>query len=63
MLGGSSSVNSMIHNRGSPKDFDNWANILNDESFSYMNVLKYFRKMENFVGERFGPEGDGNYAE
>lgn len=63
MLGGSSSVNSMIHNRGSPKDFDNWANILNDDSFSYMNVLKYFRKMETFVGERFGPEGDGNFTE
>lgn len=59
MLGGSASHNSMIHSRGSPKDFDNWANILNDESFNYSNVLKYFKRMETFVGHKFGSEGDG----
>lgn len=63
MLGGTGSHNTMLHNRGSPKDFDNWANILNDDSFSYANVLKYFKKMENFVGEKFGPAGDGNFTE
>lgn len=64
MLGGTGSHNTMLHNRGSPKDFDNWATILNDESFSYANVLKYFKKMENFVGEKFGPEvGDSNFTE
>lgn len=60
MLGGSASHNSMIHSRGSPKDFDNWANILNDDSFNYTNVLKYFKKMETFVGFKFGNE-DGDH--
>lgn len=59
MLGGSASHNDMIHSRGNPKDYDNWATLLNDDSFSYANVLKYFRKMETFVGQKFGPEGDG----
>lgn len=60
MLGGSGSHNDLVHSRGSPKDYDNWANILNDESFNYANVLKYFKKMETFVGQKFGSDGDGN---
>lgn len=59
MLGGSGSHNDVIHSRGSPKDYDNWATILNDDSFSYDNVLKYFKKMETFVGQKFGTDGDG----
>lgn len=60
MLGGSGSHNDMIHSRGSPKDYDNWAAFLKDDSFNYSNVLKYFRKMETFIGQKFGTEGDGN---
>lgn len=62
MLGGSGSHNDMIHSRGNPQDYDNWADLLNDDSFSYSNVLKYFRKMENFVGEKFGAESDEFYG-
>lgn len=62
MLGGSGSHNHMVHTRGSPKDYDNWATILNDDSFNYTNVLKYFRKMETFVGNKFGNEDDRNSA-
>ncbi len=60
MLGGSASHNSMIHSRGNPKDFDNWARILADDSFNYTNVLKYFKKMETFVGFKFGNEEGKN---
>lgn len=60
MLGGSASHHGSIHSRGSPKDYDNWANLLNDESFNYSNVLQYFRKLETFIGHRFGNESDGN---
>lgn len=60
MLGGSGSHNDMVHSRGSPKDFDNWATLLNDDSFNYTNVLKYFKRMETFVGQRFGAEDNGN---
>lgn len=63
MLGGSGSHNGMLHSRGSPKDYDNWAELLNDDSFRYMNVLKYFRKMETYVGQKIGTEGDGNLYE
>lgn len=59
MLGGSSAHNEMMHNRGSPKDYDNWAALLNDDSFNYTNVLKYFKKMETFIGQKFRDDGDG----
>ena len=51
MLGGSYSHNSMIFNRGSRYDYDNWARILGDKSFAYKNMLKYFKKLENYTGE------------
>lgn len=60
MLGGSSSHNGMLHHRGNPKDYDNWATILNDDSFNYANVLKYYRRMETFTGQKLGDAGDGN---
>lgn len=59
MLGGSSSHNSLNHNRGSPKDYDNWSTILNDDSFNYTNVVKYFKRMETFIGQKFGDDDDG----
>lgn len=59
MLGGSGSHNGMVHSRGSPKDYDNWAHLLNDDSFKYENLVKYFKKMESFVGEKFGNEDNG----
>lgn len=61
MLGGSASHNDMVHSRGSPKDYDNWATLLNDTSFNYSNVLKYFKRMETFVGRKYGPDGDGQF--
>lgn len=60
MLGGSASHNDMVHNRGSPRDYDNWATLLNDESFNYSNVLKYFKRMETFVGRKLGADDNGN---
>ncbi|MBT6512990.1 MAG: choline dehydrogenase [Rhodospirillaceae bacterium] len=47
VLGGSSSVNGMVANRGNPRDYDGWAEQgLNDWSFAH--CLPYFRKMETF---------------
>jgi choline dehydrogenase len=47
VLGGSSSVNGMVANRGNPRDYDGWAaNGLPDWSFA--DCLPYFRKMETF---------------
>ncbi len=51
VLGGTSTINYMFFNRGSPYDFDNWANITGDPSWSYLNLLPYFKRAENYQGE------------
>ncbi|XP_035709908.1 oxygen-dependent choline dehydrogenase-like [Folsomia candida] len=50
ILGGSSSLNLMVYMRGNPNDFDNWANLTGDVSWSYENVLPYFKKSEDYTG-------------
>ena len=48
VLGGSSSINAMIFNRGNPMDFEQWAEAgLTD--WDYAHVLPYFRKLETFA--------------
>lgn len=45
VLGGSSSINSMVYLRGNPKDYDRWAgNAL--PHWDYAHCLPYFRKSE-----------------
>ena len=58
-LGGSSSVNGMIYNRGQPDDLNNWAQRGN-RGWGYDDVLPYYRRTERrmgFGGERRGREG------
>ncbi|CAL8130344.1 unnamed protein product [Orchesella dallaii] len=62
MLGGSGSHNDMLHNRGSPKDFDNYARIANDSSWAYENSVEYFKRHENFIGVLFTGEYEENYG-
>ena len=47
VLGGSSSINGMIFQRGNAQDFDQWAKIKGLEEWSYQHCLPYFKKMEN----------------
>ncbi|MGX4769884.1 GMC family oxidoreductase [Bradyrhizobium guangdongense] len=49
-LGGSSSINGHIYNRGQRMDFDTWAQMGN-RGWSYADVLPYFRRLEKRVGE------------
>ena len=49
-LGGSSSINGHIYNRGQPMDFDTWAQ-LGNRGWGYADVLPYFRRMERRIGE------------
>ena len=48
-LGGSSSINGMIYNRGQRADFDHWAQRGN-RGWGYVDVLPYFKRTENRVG-------------
>ncbi|KAJ8916064.1 hypothetical protein NQ315_010932, partial [Exocentrus adspersus] len=46
-LGGTTLINGLIYSRGHPADYDRWADLLNDSSWSYDNVLPYFKKSED----------------
>lgn len=60
-LGGSSSINGMVYNRGQKADFDNWAQRGN-RGWGYTDVLPYFKRTERRIGvadDRFhGREGN-----
>lgn len=45
-LGGSDTINHFLHIRGSPSDYDGWAEVSGDDSWKYNNILKYFIKSE-----------------
>ena len=47
VLGGSSSINGMIFQRGNPLDYERWAADPGMETWSYANCLPYFRRMED----------------
>lgn len=53
-LGGSTSVNGLVYNRGQHADFDNWA-ALGNTGWSFDEVLPYFKRMERRQG------GDDRY--
>jgi choline dehydrogenase len=46
LLGGSSSINGMIFQRGNPLDYDGWAREPGLESWSHAHCLPYFKRME-----------------
>jgi choline dehydrogenase len=46
VLGGSSSINGMIFQRGNPMDYERWAGDPGMESWDYAHCLPYFKKME-----------------
>ena len=46
-LGGCSSINGMIYMRGQARDYDGWAQLLGDESWSWKNSLPYFKLHED----------------
>ncbi|MDQ4421573.1 GMC family oxidoreductase N-terminal domain-containing protein [Sphingobium sp. DEHP117] len=54
-LGGSSSINGMIYNRGQPQDFDSWAQMGN-RGWSFDEVLPYFRKTEHRIAPTVAPD-------
>lgn len=53
VLGGSSSINGMIFQRGNPLDYERWAADPGLERWSYAHCLPYFKRMENCLA---GPD-------
>jgi choline dehydrogenase len=47
VLGGSSSINGMIFQRGNPLDYERWAAEPGMEAWSFAHCLPYFRRMED----------------
>ena len=47
VLGGSSSINGMIFQRGNPGDYEKWAENPGLEQWDYAHCLPYFKRMEN----------------
>ncbi|QMV75330.1 GMC family oxidoreductase N-terminal domain-containing protein [Comamonas piscis] len=47
-LGGSTSINGLVYNRGQREDFDGWA-AQGNAGWSYDEVLPYFQRSEHFV--------------
>ncbi len=47
VLGGSSSINGMIFQRGNPLDYERWAADPGMETWSYAHCLPYFKRMED----------------
>lgn len=49
-LGGSSSINGHIYNRGQRQDFDTWAQ-LGNRGWGFADVLPYFKRLERRIGD------------
>ncbi len=47
VLGGSSSINSMVYMRGHPLDYDRWTSECGLDQWSYSQCLPYFKKCES----------------
>lgn len=60
ILGGSSSINGMIFQRGNPMDYENWSREPGMEQWDHAHCLPYFKRMETCLagGDDFrGTEG------
>ncbi|WP_024302928.1 choline dehydrogenase [Pseudogulbenkiania sp. MAI-1] len=49
VIGGSTTINAMIYNRGNPLDYEGWAG-MGLKEWSYAHCLPYFRRLETFSG-------------
>ena len=60
VLGGSSSINGMIFQRGNPLDYERWATEAGLETWDFAHCLPYFKKMETcLAGADDWRGGDG----
>ena len=59
VLGGSSSINGMIFQRGNPLDYERWAADEGMQRWDYAHCLPYFKRMEQCLAgdDHSGPDG------
>ncbi|MFZ2228568.1 MAG: choline dehydrogenase [Candidatus Nanopelagicaceae bacterium] len=55
VLGGSSSINGMIWQRGNPLDYERWSKDQGMETWDYAHCLPYFKRMENCLADPKNP--------
>ena len=55
VLGGSSSINGMIFQRGNPLDYERWSRDQGMANWDYAHCLPYFRKMETCIADPKNP--------
>lgn len=61
VLGGSSSINGMVYQRGHPGDYDRWATGAGLAGWSAAHCLPYFRRLERRLSEhRIAFDADGH---
>ena len=58
VLGGSSSINGMIFQRGNPLDFERWAADPGMDTWDYAHCLPYFKRMETCLAGADDYRGD-----
>ena len=56
VLGGSSSINGMIFQRGNPLDYERWAADAGMAGWDYAHCLPYFKRMENCLAAPGSPD-------
>jgi choline dehydrogenase len=59
VLGGSSSINGMIFQRGNPLDYERWGADPGMENWDYAHCLPYFKRMETCLAAEAGDEYRG----
>ena len=55
VLGGSSSINGMIWQRGNPMDYERWSKDQGMENWDYAHCLPYFKRMETCLADPNNP--------
>jgi choline dehydrogenase len=60
VLGGSSSINGMIFQRGNPLDYERWAADAGMRTWDYAHCLPYFKRMERCLAASRGDERRGH---
>lgn len=60
-VGGSTLINGFTFSRGNSRDYDRWAEEINDPQWNYSNLLRFFKKAENFTRTNFYVPIDADY--